>query len=326
MSQSPPLARLLTEAQSNTREHVEKVLQGQLEQLSAAVEQQFESAVREHSERANRKLTESLNQTARRLRDAESSAEWCRALLDATGDFCKGAALFSVLGGRLNALGARNLALESFELSLPSAPAFVHASESKDPVVAIRSPKEFSEELLRLLGESDATRAYLFPISNGRAVTAVLYAEDGATPIDAAGLEMLSALAGLAMEHRIASRRSSAPGFVTLDSAGSDRRVEREWSELTREEQETHLRAQRFARVKVAAMRLYKSDEVKAARAERCLYSAFKQEIDAARQEFETEFVTATPTMLDYLHLELIGTLAKDDAAALGSDYPGALV
>jgi hypothetical protein len=153
-----------------------------------------------------------------------------------------------------------------------------------------------------------------------------LYAEDGAAPIDAAGLEMLSALAGLAMEHRIAARKSSAPGFVALDSAGSDRRVEREWSQLTREEQETHLRAQRFARVKVAAMRLYKSDEVKASRAERCLYAAFKQEIDTARQEFETEFITATPTMLDYLHLELIGTLAKDDAAALGSDYPGALV
>jgi hypothetical protein len=65
---------------------------------------------------------------------------------------------------------------------------------------------------------------------------------------------------------------------------------------------------------------------VKAGRSERNLYAAFKEDIDAARQEFETEFMAATPTMLDYLHLELIGTLANDDVAALGADYPGALV
>lgn len=326
MSQSPPPARILTEAQSNTREHLEKVLQSQLEQLSAAVEQEFESAVRERSLRSRRQFSGALNQTVRRLRDAESSGEWCRALLDATGEFCERAALFSVLGGRLRALGARNLALESFELPLSSAPAFVHSSESKDPVIAIRSPKELSQELLMALGDSGARRVHLFPISNGKTVSVVLLAEDEGTPIDTAGLEMLSGIAGLTMEHRIAARRSAAPGLVTLESAGSDRRVVREWSELTREEQETHLRAQRFARVKVAGMRLYRSDEVKAARTERNIYAHFKEEIDAARQEFDREFIAATPTMLDYLHLELVGTLANDDAAALGSDYPGGLV
>ena len=326
MPQPPPFASLFTEAHSNTREHVGEVLQNQFKELSAAVEEQFESAVHERSMRAKLEFTESMNLTVRRLRDAESSAEWCRALLDATGDFCERAALFSVLGGRLQALGARNLALESFELPLSSSPAFAHASESKDPVAAIRSPKELSQELIVALGDFGANRVHLFPVSNGRAVTAVLYAEDGGAPVNAAGLEMLSAMAGLAMEHRIAARKSAAPGFVTLESAGSDRRVVREWSELTREEQETHLRAQRFARVKIAEMRLYKSEEVKAGRAERNLYAAFKDGIDAARQQFETEFMAATPTMLDYLHLELIGTLANDDGAALGSDYPGALV
>jgi hypothetical protein len=326
VSQSPPLARILTEAQSNTREHVEKVLQSQLDQLSSAIEQEFEGALREGSLRARREFTGTLNQTVRRLRDAESSAEWCRALLDATSEFCERAALFSVLSGRLKVLGARNLPLQSIDLPLSSAPAFVQVSESKEPVIAVRSPKELSQELLSALGDSGARRVHLFPISNGRVVSVVLHAEDAGTPIDATGLEMLSGIAGLTMEHRIAARSSAAPGLVRLESAGSDRCVVREWSELTREEQETHLRAQRFARVKIANIRLYRSDEVKTARAERNLYAQFREEIDSARQEFDREFIAATPTMLDYLHLELVGTLANDDAAALGSDYPGGLV
>lgn len=325
MSQQPPLASIPTETQSNPREQLENVLKSQLQQLSAALEQEFEVAVRERSVQAKRELTRGLNQTLRRLRDAESSAEWCRAVLDATSEFCDHAALFSILHERLHALGARDLALESFELPLSSAPAFVHASASLDPVTTLRSPKELSDELLHTLGDSKAKRVHLFPISNGKVVTVVLYVEEAGT-VDVAGLEMLSTMAGLAMGHRVAARRSAAPGFVALDSAASDRRIVREWSELTREEQEIHLRAQRFARVNVARMRLYRSDEVKQARIECNLYAHFKEDIDAARQEFDREFIASTPTMLDYLHLELVDTLANDDAAALGPDYPGRLV
>ena len=46
------------------------------------------------------------------------------------------------------------------------------------------------------------------------------------------------------------------------------------WFELSREDQELHLKAQRFARVQVAEMRLYKSDAVKEGRASRELYEA----------------------------------------------------
>jgi hypothetical protein len=30
-----------------------------------------------------------------------------------------------------------------------------------------------------------------------------------------------------------------------------------------------------------------------------------------------------TPTIVDYLHLELVGTLAESDETRLGADYPG---
>jgi hypothetical protein len=70
-------------------------------------------------------------------------------------------------------------------------------------------------------------------------------------------------------------------------------------------------------------MRLYKSPVVRAGRAQRNLYSALKQEIDSAREDFRSNFTSASPAMPDYLHLELIRTLANNDVAVLGEDYPG---
>jgi hypothetical protein len=311
----PPLADLLSQAQN------------QLTELSRSFDSAVAAEVEAQKPRIRRELSEALNQSMRRLRDAASSGDWARALLDATGIFCRRAALFSVTENKVRPLGGREFNLApSSEIPLASIPAFVSVVESKDPVVVIRSPREFSDRLLEALGPSEARRAHLFPVSNGRAVIAVLYVEEDESGADAAGLEMLAALAGLAMEHRVAVRRSGAPGLVALEGGKAEGRVARKWSELTREERELHLKAQRFASVKVAEMRLYKSDEVKAARAGQDLYGALRDDIDRARTEYQDKFMTKTPTMFDYLHLELLTTLANDEIAAFGKDYPGPLV
>jgi hypothetical protein len=86
------------------------------------------------------------------------------------------------------------------------------------------------------------------------------------------------------------------------------------------------VRAQRFARVRVAELRLYQSAEVKLGRAERNLYGALRAEIDAAREEFRREHLGGCPSMVDYVHLEIVRTLANDDDTLLGGEYPGPLV
>ena len=48
--------------------------------------------------------------------------------------------------------------------------------------------------------------------------------------------------------------------------------------------------------------------------------------MDAARLEFREKFFAPCPGMLDYLHLEMVRTLAHDDAELLGPDYPGPMV
>ena len=87
-----------------------------------------------------------------------------------------------------------------------------------------------------------------------------------------------------------------------------------------------HLRAQRFARVQVAEMRLYEPEAVQAGRTGRNLYETLHRNIDDARGEFQRSFFATCPSMVDYLHLELVHTLSNDDPELLGKDYPGPLV
>jgi hypothetical protein len=109
-------------------------------------------------------------------------------------------------------------------------------------------------------------------------------------------------------------------------SAAGQKPVTVAWTSLTREQQDLHQRAQRFARVQVAEIRLYKSENVKKGRASRSLYTSLQTEIDAAREAYRNDYLSASDTMVDYLHPELVRTLANDDAELLGPDYPGPLV
>jgi hypothetical protein len=73
-------------------------------------------------------------------------------------------------------------------------------------------------------------------------------------------------------------------------------------------------------------MRLSQSDAVLAGRAGRNLYDALRKSIDAARATFRPSFFAPCSSMVDYLHLELVQTLANDDPDLLGENYPGPLV
>ncbi len=87
----------------------------------------------------------------------------------------------------------------------------------------------------------------------------------------------------------------------------------------------THSRALRFARVKVAEIQLYQASQVKSGRAARDLYGVLGPHIDAARGAFRENFLVPLSGLPDYLHQELVKTLAKEDAVLLGPSYPGPL-
>ncbi len=95
---------------------------------------------------------------------------------------------------------------------------------------------------------------------------------------------------------------------------------------MPRAEQQKHLAAQRFARVRVAEMRLETPDAVRSGRMTRDIYRALRPSIDTAREQFRERHMAVSSSMVDYLHLELVRSLANDDPILLGPNYPGPLV
>jgi hypothetical protein len=239
--------------------------------------------------------------------------------------------------------------LADLNVDVAAAPAFANAVESLDTVIALAEPGELSEPLARALQPEPGKRVCLLPVIIGRAgakrrAAAVVYAESGPAPMDTNALEVLTSLAGAALDCRLNRRPAPKPEpvpaaageLVTIGPAAvGPAPVEEQAAAapsgpppvaaLPREEQEWHARAQRFARVRVAEMRLYQAQAVRQGREHARLYMALRGEMDRSRAQFKHEFLHV-PSMIDYFHLEVVRTLANDDPALLGPEYPGPLV
>jgi hypothetical protein len=89
---------------------------------------------------------------------------------------------------------------------------------------------------------------------------------------------------------------------------------------------ENHMRARRFATVRVAEIQLYQAAQVQAGRGAGNLYSALRPVLDAARAAYAEQFLIPANGIPDYLHQEIVRALANNDAKLLGPQYPGPLV
>jgi vacuolar-type H+-ATPase subunit D/Vma8 len=339
-------------------ERMERVLEETVAGLAARLEEEHQDALQARIQQANRsgeklrrELIQKLTQVTRRLRSFEDERQWSNTLVDGTKGFCGRAALFLIRDHKLYLETTRNFddADMAEEVPLDSAPAFVTAIETRDTLVALRSSRELSQPVAAYLGEAPEpgnAKCYLFPVVTRQEVAAVLYVDSGEVDVDA--IELLIATAGSVLNAqpvRIAQPAPVAPvdGLVTItvpslghseptaetspaQASPSQKPEILSWFSLSREDRELHLRAQRFARVKVAEIRLYHSEKVKNGRAAHDLYTSLQVEIDFAREAFRAEFLNASDSMVDYLHLELVRTLANDDAEVLGQGYPGPMV
>jgi len=294
-----------------------------IQKLAMAFAEEREKASLE----AGRDVSAQLNQFARRLRQSSRHAEWCAAIGDATEAFSVRAAVFSVQGNFLR-LERASFLEQMPEIPLDEAPAFQNAAEAGDPLVALYSAQELSATLMESFGDAAGSRAHLFPIlSRGRAV-AILYAEGGRGEVDVHAIELIAILASAIWESRAAEAPPAAKKLIAIEPAAArlpDAHPLPEWSDIPLNDQESHLRAQRFARVQVAEIRLYKSQLVLEGRKRRSLYTLLREDIDKGRDIFKSEFVDKVPSMADYFHWEIVRTLANDDATALGEEYPGPL-
>lgn len=310
-----------------------------------AIKREFTDACSQAARAARSQITNELNQSFRRLRNYQSEAEWLSALLDGAARLVHQAAVLELKDGVLTVRGQHNLKVrENFSFSVAIAPAFASAIESRDPIIALRTPGEVTEQLS---GPDVNERAHIFPIANGSRVVAVLFAADQ-DYLDLNGLELLAGLASAVLERRGNSNlhsqiataapserkrvREPAPEIshepVTIESPSrpappTTARLP-SWTDLSEEQRNLHIKAQRFSRVALAEMELTRPEACRAGREQGNLYVYLKNDIDKAREKFRLQFMTI-PSMVDYLHLELVRA-AEGDELKLGADYPGQLV
>ena len=311
-------------------------LDSRFAQLIPDLEGWFETAAVKRAAAARERVTEHLNQAVRRLREAPDFAALAGVLADAAAPFASAAAVFRVQNGKVYGERASGVAddvaarLAALEFPLWAAAAFAQALESGDPVVALSAAGEISAGVMELFGHTPGERVCILPVlENGRPV-GLLY---GWGEAEAAPLELLAQAAGMALSARPAPPQAAElVGIAAAATAATAPAIPApagpaapDWAALAPAERDAHRSAQRFARVQAAEMRLYRREAVTAGRAARDLYGALREAIDKARETYRQRFLPS-PGMPDYLHEELLHTLANDDPALLGANYPGPLV
>jgi hypothetical protein len=346
----------LAEAVASERALWEQEVLPRLEQVR---EETRIEAAKKASTAARHELGWQFSQTLRSFRRAADGAEWKDVFLDAVQPYASLCALFLVTKDRFSLEGVRGFAgdLETgFELEFEEAAAFQNALESKDVVVAVRSESEVSPYVMGLRRDAAPGKCFVFPVVVKDVVSALLYVEPGEQPLEVGAVETMVNAAGLALAGIRAGRAIQTSSLVNIvsainpDEASASAMVplvpapvianaehdetipalllpERRfnWDALSQQQKELHMRAQRFARVQVAEIRLYKDEAVKAGRRDANLYLRLKTEIDQARERYLVQFLEGQNHMRDYLHGELVETLAIDNPQLMGPDYPGPL-
>lgn len=302
---------------------------------------EVDAASPEIAARAAREAGERFSRAVRKLVEAR---EGPRPLSEAAAELAGRVLLFDVTGNYIASEDG------SIQVQMECAPAFQNAVEARETVIALRTPGELSAPIAAL---GTAERCYLFPVAVEDEIVAVIYAEG--ERVDVAALEALSAVAGalaarppaysaagpedfLEEEAEQAEAPSAPAGELVLISQTANAiapappaQAAGAFAQMPARPAQTGaaplepapeaLKARHFARIRVAEMLLYRHDAVRSGRESRDIYSELRKEIDSARDVYASQF----GTFEDYLHAELVQTLAKGDAGALGEDYPGPL-
>jgi hypothetical protein len=295
-----------------------------LDPVWETIKDQFTAARFESAQAARAEVTNELNQCFRRLRQYHTEGEWISAILDSAASFVHQVALFTYEAGSLRLRSQKNLNLsETLTFSAADAAAFQNVISSKDTLVALRTPAEVGAGLSSPDVEE---RAHIVPILNGPRIVAFLFAV-GQGDVDLNAIELIASLASTVLERQsnASLHTQIANQFVGTTQHAPESTPLPSWANLNQDQRLLHIRAQRFARVKVAEMQLLRPDACHAGRQQGNLYVFLRPEIDKARETYRRQFMTI-PSMVDYLHIELVRNAAEGDERKLGEEYPGQLV
>jgi hypothetical protein len=313
------VSRVETALHSDWLDHLDHLLADRFEQLRPSMEAEFQKRLAPAVRKAT---TAQLNQAVRRILQAENQQDWSSALIDAARASATRAAVFTVQESSVR-LEQSYPATQPISIELADAAAIDQAVRTREPLVCVWSQRELSPSLVATLGApTDGSRVYLFPIQAGDRTVALLYADGLKDEVDSNAIELAATVSASVWERR---QPEPPPQLVTIESAPAPAEAVA-WAGLSPDQQELQLRAQRFARVKVAEIQLYRAAGVRKGRIEADLYRVLKHEIDDARDAYRQQFLSDGGPQVDYIHSELLHKLANDKEELLGPGYPGPLV
>jgi len=315
-------------------------LRAKLAERLAVVLDDFEQGAGEIGKHARQECADQLNRAARRFWQADDLAVLADTLADAAAQFAAGAAVVSIeqdVAKMESVRPAGEAWLVGTQTALDVAPALKAAIESREPVIAAAAEGELGPTLPGLAIAAGDDRVAVFPVLSRDGVPALACAWGA---VEAGAIELLAKMAGEEWDRVSRAIADAAAAAAEAEAAAAEAetaaRAEAEraagepaepaWENLSAVEQRLHLRAQRSARVRVAQWRLREGAAVRSGRERGDLYGELASQIDEARESFRNEFLAPCPSMIDYLHLEMVHTLANDDAELLGKDYPGPLL
>ena len=318
-------------------------LRAKLAERLAVVLDDFERGAGEVGQHARQECADQLNRAARRLWQADDIAVLADTLADTAAQFAAGAAVVSIDQDVVKMESVRPAGeawLLGTQTALDVAPALRAAIESREPVIAAAAEGELGPTLPALAIAAGDDRVAVFPVLSRDGVPALACAWGA---VETAAIELLAKMAGDESDRESRANAEAAAAAAALaesEAAAAEAEAaaqadaariantpaEPSWESLSAVEQRLHLRAQRAARVRVAQWRLREGAAVRSGREQGDLYGELAGQIDEARESFRNEFFAPCPSMIDYLHLEMVHTLANDDAELLGKDYPGPLL
>jgi hypothetical protein len=299
--------------------------------------------------------TDLLNASVASIYDANAQTEILKSLLDGIAQFTARAALFVIKGSNISAWQSRGFsdqgAIKGFALD-SSAGLAGRAIRDREPVSAAAS--DFDDGFIGTHGNPVDGNACVLPIVVREKVAAVIYADagteaDGKSDLSALRLLVRSAAswlelmalrkgAGAVMEtsapepvaSAAAAAATPAPAATPTPVAAPTPVVagapaaaaEADVSGLSKEDEEIHKKAKRFAKLLVDEIKLYNQAKVTEGRENKDLYQRLKEDIDKSRSTYEKRYGATTAGSAGYFTSEVIRILADNDPAALGSDFP----
>ncbi len=296
-----------------------------------------------------------LNTAVAVLQERKTQAEILSTLLDGAARFSGRVALFVLRAASAQGWQARGLAqddaIKTFKVDASTGLA-AKAIECRAPVVG--SMAEFDVGLATSLGAPRQRDALVLPLIVRNKVAALVYADSGIDPrasLDAPALEVLvraaawwielsaikkaSGTNGEAVPAMKAAAAAAVPALVpmaaqpepppapaTAFAAALPDPAPVPAATVAPEEDETHRRAKRFARLLVEEIKLYNEAKVAQGRQNKNLYELLRDDIEKSRASYEKRYGHMLGSSTDYFAQELVRILADGNESLLGSNIP----